>query len=153
MRRLQKRKKEKKGKILDTNSNDYVAPVEKRPTVMICDDEADILRLYSKFIREKFNVITASTGESCLLQYRREKEEGRKVDVLLLDYRLGDMLGDAVACQIKKLNGTKTIMISAYDLDKNMLQDLRERNCIVAEMKKPVSLENLEGMITKVLHR
>ena len=120
---------------------------------MICDDEDDILRLYSKFIREKFNVITASSGESCLLQYRREKERGHKIDVLLLDYRLGDMLGDAVACQIKKMNGTKTIMISAFDLDEKMLQDLRERNCIVEDMKKPVSLEILAGVITEVLSR
>jgi response regulator RpfG family c-di-GMP phosphodiesterase len=120
---------------------------------MICDDEADILQLYSKFIREKFNVITASSGESCLLQYRREKERGHKIDVLLLDYRLGDMLGDAVACQIKKMNGTKTIMISAFDLDEKILQDLRERNCIVEDMKKPVSLEILAGVITEVLSR
>lgn len=120
---------------------------------MICDDEADILHLYSKFIRGKFNVITASSGESCLTQYRREKEQGRSIDVLVLDYRLGDMLGDAVACQIKKLNGTKTIMISAFDLDEKMLQDLRERNCIVQDLKKPVSLENLECVITEVLHR
>ena len=120
---------------------------------MICDDEADILRLYSRFMKEKFNVITATSGENCLSQYRREKELGRKIDVLLLDYRLGDMLGDTVACQIKKLNGTKTIMISAFDLDEKMLQDLRERNCIVQDLKKPVSLENLECVITEVLRR
>jgi DNA-binding response OmpR family regulator len=126
---------------------------DKRPTVMICDDEADILRLYSKFMKEKFNVITATSGENCLTQYRREKELGRKIDVLLLDYRLGDMLGDSVACQIKKLNGTKTIMISAFDLDEKMLQDLRERNCIVQDLKKPVSLENLQCVITEVLRR
>lgn len=120
---------------------------------MICDDEDDILRLYSKFIMKKFNVITASSGECCLMQYRKEKDQGRKIDVLLLDYRLGDILGDAVACQIKKMNGTKTIMISAFDLDEKMLQDLRERNCIVEDMKKPVSLANLAGVITDVLSR
>ena len=63
------------------------------------------------------------------------------------------MLGDAVACQIRKMNGTKAIMISAFDLDENMLQDLRQRNCIVEDMKKPVSLENLEYVITEVLSR
>ena len=126
---------------------------DRRPTVMICDDEADILQLYSKFIRAKFNVITATSGESCLMKYRKEKEQGRSIDVLLLDYRLGDMMGDAVACQIKKLDGTKTIMISAFDLDEKMLQDLRERNCIVEDMKKPVSLENLQYVITEVLSR
>lgn len=138
---------------MDNNADQNAKRPDSRPTVMICDDEADILQLYSKFMRGKFNVITATSGECCLMQYRKEKAEGRKVDVLLLDYRLGDMLGDAVACQIKKLDGTKTIMISAFDLDEKMLQDLRERNCIVQDMKKPVSLENLEFAITEVLSR
>ena len=152
MQRPQALKREQRRKKLD--STDYKAKdSDKKPTVMICDDEADILRLYSKFIRQRFNVLTASSGESCLTQYRKEKEQGRKIDVLVLDYRLGDMLGDAVACQIKKLNGTKTIMISAFDLDEKMLQDLRERNCIVEDLKKPVSLENLQCVITEVLGR
>jgi hypothetical protein len=33
-------------------------------TVMICEDEEDILDLYSSFIRGKFNVITALSGEA-----------------------------------------------------------------------------------------
>jgi hypothetical protein len=44
------------------------------------------------------------------------KQKGKKVDVLLLDYKLGDMQGDAVACEIYELNGVKTFLISAYGL-------------------------------------
>jgi DNA-binding NtrC family response regulator len=127
--------------------------LDARATLMICDDEADILRLYTKFFQHKFNIIAASSGESCLSQYRREKEQGRKIDVLLLDYKLGDMLGDAVACQIKQMNGTRTIMISAFDLEERMLADLKAKNCIVGEMKKPVSLENLDGAVMKALKK
>jgi DNA-binding response OmpR family regulator len=126
---------------------------DSRATIMICDDEEDILRLYSKFFQNKFNVIAVSSGESCLSQYRVEKERGTKIDVLLLDYKLGDMRGDAVACQIKKMDGTRTIMISAFDLDEKMIEELRAKECIVGEMKKPVSLANLEGAVVAALHR
>lgn len=44
------------------------------------------------------------------------KQKGKKVDVLLLDYKLGDMQGDVVACKIHELNGVKTFLISAYEL-------------------------------------
>ncbi|MDP8915132.1 MAG: hypothetical protein M3M83_01375 [Thermoproteota archaeon] len=45
------------------------------------------------------------------------KQKGKKVDVLLLDYKLGDMQGDVVACKILELNGVKTFLISAYELE------------------------------------
>jgi DNA-binding response OmpR family regulator len=79
-------------------------------TVMICEDEEDILNLYSSFIRGKFNVIIAPSGEAYLSLYREERDRGRKVDILLLDHRLGDMLGDQVECKIKEMDDTKTIL-------------------------------------------
>jgi hypothetical protein len=33
---------------------------------MICEEEEDILDLYSSFLQRKFNVITALSGEACL---------------------------------------------------------------------------------------
>jgi response regulator RpfG family c-di-GMP phosphodiesterase len=118
---------------------------------MICEDKEDILDLYSSFLQRKFNVITALSGEACLSVYREERDRGRKVDILLLDYRLGDMLGDQVACKIKEMDDTKTILITAYEIDDTVLVDLRERECIIAEMKKPVSLPDLEKKIQQLL--
>ena len=125
-------------------------PPSKR-TVMICEDEEDILDLYSSFLQRKFNVITALSGEACLSVYREERDRGRKVDIFLLDYRLGDMLGDQVAYKIKEMDDTKTILITAYEIDDIVLVDLRERECIIAEMEKPVSLPDLEKKIQQLL--
>ena len=58
------------------------------------------------------------------------------------------MLGDIVACKIKELNGVKTILISAYDLDEKMVRDLIERRCIVSALKKPIRLQ--QPMIEKI---
>jgi response regulator RpfG family c-di-GMP phosphodiesterase len=122
-----------------------------RRTVMICDDEEDILTLYGNFLKRKFNIITATSGEMCLSKYQMEMKQDKKVDVLLLDYRLGDMLGDEVACKIKDLDGNKTILISAYEIDKSVLTKLSEAGCIVSDMKKPISLAELQKNIQALL--
>jgi DNA-binding response OmpR family regulator len=123
------------------------APGNQTKTVMICDDEEDILKIYGNFLKRKFNIITATSGEMCLSKYKTEKSLGKKIDVLLLDYRLGDMLGDEVACKIRELDGTKTILISAYEIDKSITDKLRKSDCIASEMKKPVSLKELQNNI------
>ena len=69
----------------------------------------------------------------------------------MLDHRLGDMLGDQVECKIKEMDDTKMILITAYEIDDTVLVDLRERECIIAEMKKPVSLPDLEKKIQQLL--
>ena len=63
-------------------------------------------------------MLKVSSGKECLEKYAEEKIKGHKIDVLLLDYRLGDMTGDDVACKIRELDGTHTILISAFELEK-----------------------------------
>ena len=110
---------------------------------MICDDEQDILNIYKRALQLRFNVITVCSGSDCIQKYLAQKNDGSKIDILLLDYRLGDMLGNEVACKIKGLNGTKVVLISAYDLDEQMVNDLKEKHCIVTTMKKPITLSSL----------
>jgi hypothetical protein len=71
----------------------------------------------------------------------------------LLDYKLGDMLGDIVACKISELNGVKTLLISAYDLDQSMVQDLIARRCIVGTIRKPVRLPEMIRQIQDVMQQ
>jgi hypothetical protein len=37
------------------------------------------------------------------------------------------------------MNGTRIIMTSAFDLEERMLADLKAKECIAGEMKKPAS--------------
>ena len=107
---------------------------------MICDDEQDLLLLA---LGSKYNVIQVGSGEDCIVKYLEEKNLGNKVHLILLDYRLGDMLGDSVARPIKQYNGTKIILIAAYDLDIALVKELEENKCIVKYIKKPIQLPDL----------
>ena len=73
----------------------------EKKTIMVCDDEQDLRLLFGLTLRLKYNVIQVESGENCIEKYIEEKNRGNKIHLILLDYRLGDMLGDAVARKIK----------------------------------------------------
>lgn len=125
-------------------------PSDKK-TVMVCDDEADLLMMYKTALQKDYNVIVVDSGKDCIERFIAEKHAGTKIHVLLLDYKLGDMLGDIVACKISELNGVKTLLISAYDLDQGMVNDLIKRNCIVGTIQKPIRLLAMIQQIKQIM--
>ena len=66
-----------------------------------------------------------------------------RLHLILLDYRLGDMLGDSVAKKIKDYNGIIIILISAFDLDYTLMKKLEENNYIADYIEKPIHLNSL----------
>jgi DNA-binding response OmpR family regulator len=72
----------------------------------------------------------------------------RKIYVLLLDYMLGNMSGDNLACKIRELSDEITILKSAYEVEDNMVAKLKQKkeNCIVVDIIiKLVSLTSFMG--------
>ena len=122
-------------------------PAPRKKTVMICDDEQDLLQVFELALESKYNIILASSGEDCIDRFLEEKNRGNKIHLILLDFRLGDMFGDSVARTIKQYNGTKIILISAYDLDKALVKELEENNHIANYIKKPIQIEDLIELV------
>ncbi len=122
----------------------------EKKTVMICDDEQDLLNLFGQALKSSYNVILVGSGEDCIEKFIDEKSQGNKIH-LLLDYKLGSMYGDAVARKIKKINGTKIILISAYDLDDALISELVENAFISKYVEKPVHLANLIDLIADTI--
>jgi CheY-like chemotaxis protein len=125
--------------------------MSNRKTVMICDDEVDLLHLFKHALEPSYDVLVVDSGKDCIEKFLEEKHKGKKVDVLLLDYKLGDMLGDIVACKIHELNGVKTILITAYELQQGMVDHLIERDCITGIMKKPIRIPIMIKELEKIL--
>jgi CheY-like chemotaxis protein len=123
----------------------------EKKTVMICDDDRDLLDLFGLALKSKYNVIQVSSGEDCIEKFIEEKSRGNKIHLLLLDYKLGDMMGDSVARKIKEYNGTKIILISAYYLDDALVKDLEEKNYIVKYVEKPIHLNSLIDIVSDII--
>jgi CheY-like chemotaxis protein len=124
----------------------------EKKTVMICDDEQDLLQLFGQALRSKYNVILVSSGKECVKRFIEEKERGNKIHLILLDYRLGDMLGDSVAKKIKEYDGTIIVLISAYDMDYILMNELEENKYIAKSIAKPIELVNLLGIVASTIN-
>lgn len=120
-------------------------------TVMVCDDEKDLLRIFQLKLGSKYEVIVVDSGKLCIEKFIELRRKGIKIDVLLLDYRLGDVLGDYVACEVHKLNGVKTVLISAYDIDEKLIKELTKERCIVEMLQKPITLKKLDEKINQLI--
>lgn len=125
--------------------------MEDRPTVLICDDEPDLLTMYAAALKKRYNVLTASSGKGCIEKFMEYMLRGKKIDLVLLDYRLGDSKGDDIACKIRDLDSSKTILISAYDLEKEKVDEMKASNCIIDTIIKPVSLKALIEKVQNAL--
>jgi CheY-like chemotaxis protein len=131
-----------------TDSHDYLETEKK--IVMICDDEQELLQLFGLTLKSRYNVILVDSGEDCIDKYIEEKNRGNEIHLILLDYRLGNMLGDSVARKIKEHNGTKIILISAYDIDDALLKELEDGDYIAKYVEKPIHTNRLVELVAEI---
>ena len=129
-------------------------PEQELKTVIICDDDQDTLNLFGKALKSKYNVILVGSGEACISKYIEQTNLGKKIHLLLLDYRLDSGIsGMAVARKIKEYGGTRTILISAYTPDAVLLKELEESNCIAIFVKKPIYLSSLIELVSDTINQ
>ena len=67
-------------------------------------------------------------------------------------YNADDMLGDSVAKKIKAYNGTKIILISAYDLTNVVVKELEENKYIIKYIKKPTQVADLIEIVASTIY-
>ena len=118
-------------------------------TVMICDDEKDILLAFAIELQTKYNVLIAESGEQCIKKYLDAKRSGRKIDLILLDYKLGDTTGDYIAHKIKELNDVKIILITAYEVNDDIAKQLEDNKLVVDIVQKPIAIDSLMAKVAQ----
>lgn len=82
---------------------------EKR--ILVVEDEEDLLEIYSSFLRnEGYTVETALDGRRAI-----EKAKKTEFDLVLLDIKLPDIMGDEVARKLKEINeGIIIVMVTGF---------------------------------------
>lgn len=58
----------------------------KVKTVLICDDERNVLLLLELVFGSRYHVIMVDSGEECIKKYIEELKRGNKIHLILLDY-------------------------------------------------------------------
>ena len=70
---------------------------------------------------------------------------------MLLDYKMGGLLGDFVARKIKEYPGTKIILNSAYNVDDVLVKELENGNYISKYLQKPIEIDLLTDIVTEII--
>jgi DNA-binding NtrC family response regulator len=122
---------------------------QKVQTIMIIEDEGDILHVYKDYFEKKGYTISASapTANEALRDYLAYRP-----DLVIMDYRLpGPMNGLEAAEKILRIDPTaRIIMITAYD---NVKEEVRKNaflNDRVRVMIKPVHMSRLVKAIASL---
>ena len=131
-----------------TNDNKFAT---EKKTVMICEDEQDVLLSFELMLKSKYNIMLVDSGEECIAKYIEEINRGNKIDLVLLDYKLCDLMGDSVARKIKEYGETKIILISAFNIDDVLVKELENGSYISKYILKPIETDNLVNLIDEIV--
>lgn len=110
-------------------------------TILIVDDEKDILEIISTYAKkEGYNIITAKNGNEAIEHFRINK-----VDLIILDIMMPDINGYEVAMKIKKTRKVPIIMLSARSEEEDKLKGFEVG--VVDYVTKPFSPRELMARI------
>jgi DNA-binding response OmpR family regulator len=120
----------------------YVAvDVTESATVLVVDDEAQLADLYTEYLSDAYDVLTAYGGTEAL------ELLDERVDVVLLDRRMPVTSGNEVLAAIEERDlDCHVAMVTAVDPD----FDLLEMGCD-DYLVKPVDREDLEETIDRLV--
>ena len=103
-----------------------------KPTLLVVDDEENIVRTLSRTLRPYFELLTATSGKAALALLGEHK-----VDLILTDQRMPGMTGVELLAKAKQLQpGAVGVMITAYT-DVDALADALNLGTVRGYIAKP----------------
>lgn len=121
---------------------------EHKPILVVVDDELDQCEsIKSYFSKRNFLVFTAATGKEALALIKENKP-----DLVLLDMKLSESMDgkDVLGILREHDKHTKVAFVTGDILSEEKIKEITDLG-IVEFLTKPVELEELEGIVKKVL--
>ncbi|MGI9495461.1 MAG: response regulator [Mariniblastus sp.] len=118
--------------------------------ILIVDDDLDILANLSDILSELgYDIITAASGQQAL-EKLEEADEGQRLDLCLLDFKMPGMDGVELLEKIhERRPGVPAIMVTAYAGEDGDRRAMEAGTWKV--MRKPVDVRLLIGMIGQAI--
>ena len=85
-----------------------------RKTILVCDDEADLLLMFRIHLESRYNVLTVDSGKACIDKLIDRKNKNEKVDLLLLDYKLRRYFRGRCCPQNKRYRNHKNLAHNCF---------------------------------------
>jgi len=116
------------------------------PTLLIVDDEENILKSLSRSLRDLFSILTASSGAAALEILSRQK-----IDLILTDERMPGMTGVEMLAQARQIQPAAIgVIITAYS-DVEALTAALNLGNVRGYIPKPWEIETLRTQLLEVV--
>ncbi len=121
-----------------------------KSTILIVDDSRVVVKILTRMLREEYDILTAANGEEALSLI----QEHRDIKLVISDLWMPVIDGFELLTCIKRSSNPDikmipVIIVSASQLDSSVREKL-EVSGVAAIVKKPVTVEKLTSVITKV---
>ena len=117
------------------------------PTILAVDDEIGVIESFKLFLEDKYNLLTATSGEEAL-----EKIEKENINLVLLDIIMPGMSGLEVLSRIKeKHDDIDVIMITAIKTIRTAIQAIKLG--AYDYITKPFDVDEVSSSIQRVLEK
>lgn len=121
----------------------------RRPTVLVVDDEPDMLRLVARLVERGVpdcHVLTARDGAEGYQVVRRNE-----IDLAIVDYRMPGFDGLELARRLRvAYQGVPCILMTAY-ADSALGEDALKEGLVDCVFKKPLDPEAFLGKVRQLL--
>ena len=121
-------------------------------SILVVDDEFDIVTLIRRSLQNHgFNTLGFTDPIIALEQFQNNS---KSFAMVISDIRMPSMNGYELVRKIKSIHPTiKTILISAFEIDKNEFSKVMPSVKIDGFISKPISLKELVSIVEKILKK
>jgi CheY-like chemotaxis protein len=116
-------------------------------TILICDDQPEIVTVTELILRDKYNTVPCHSGDVIFSLVHKVHP-----DLILIDYRLHGMDGGEIIKTLKSHDATKNIPVILFSAANNA-ESIAKRFGADACLKKPFDLPEMEHLISTLLLR
>ncbi len=116
--------------------------------ILIAEDDLDTALQYEIALEERrHKVILTYDGDECVNMYKRIMNDGKHIDVVLLDYRMPKKNGMQVAKEILRLNPKQRIIFASAYVQETLIDSVKQLRHVVELLQKPFELDTLVNTI------
>jgi signal transduction histidine kinase len=118
-----------------------------RPSLVVVDDERDVLDSVRDWLRITYKVITFQRGAEAL-EYLRS---GQVADVILCDQRMPEMTGVEVLCQARAIRPETTRLLFTAYIDIRTVIDAINQGHVFRYIAKPCDPDELSAVVRQAV--
>ena len=124
-------------------------PLPPRPTILVVDDEPEVLHSVRELLRHDYRVLTAERGDDAL----KLIEEDDRIEVILSDQRMPGMSGSELFAHARRIRPLATRLIFTAYSDLRAVIDAINQGHVFRYIAKPWDTDELQVVLRQAVEQ